>query len=61
MNISRRTVLIGTTALGGLMAMGLDSSLAFAADDAKTLHLPLARPAGIWTRSVMSAFSPFRT
>ncbi|RWH69324.1 ABC transporter substrate-binding protein [Mesorhizobium sp.] len=46
MNISRRTVLIGTTTLSGLLAMGLGGSPAFAMDGPKTLRLPLARPAG---------------
>lgn len=46
MDISRRAVLIGTTALGGMLAVGLEGSLVFAADDEKTLRLPLARPAG---------------
>ncbi len=46
MNISRREALVGMTALSGLLALGLNGRMAFAEGDAKTLRLPLGRPAG---------------
>ena len=44
--LSRRTVLLGSAALGGLMATGVGGIGALAAEDAKVLRLPLARAAG---------------